>query len=379
MKCIICNEHDVEKAYTPIQSKIDLVIYLCKTCGHVFGDYDETKFELTNQNRTNDKLSHLSCEADYSEVRVGKQQMSEYFFNAYSQLPEKRNINTVLDFKSARGDFALKILERFGLSSVDCIEEDEYMTKSYKSNDKVNISHNKYYDSFVGKTYDLVYSCHSLEHYRDPRKVITYINKTTNENGLFYIDVPNIKIITNNLNIDDFFYDKHLHYFTCELLINLIEQCGFKLLINNTTQNNIGLLFEKASKKTMPMVNSYEENKKVIENYKQNISNNREKIKKNIKLINNLFNETKSNVILGCGRGLDTMIKYGELDISKFKYFVDDFLIKATNTVYGRDLTTLDSIEHIDGILVLVKNISNELSRKIQNIDLKISYNEILK
>lgn len=379
MECVVCESIESETIYNPINSKIDLQINICKSCGHIFGDYDISKFEETNRNKNNDAFSHLSCESDYSEVRVGKQQMVDYFFNSYEKYSNEKDIINVLDFKSARGDFAIRCLDYFNLSSIDCIEEDEYMTKSYKEDQRINISHQKYYEAFPNKKYDLIYSCHSMEHYRNPRNVLINIHERLNDDGLFYIDVPNINCISGIYNIDDFFYDKHLHYFNSELLISLVEQIGFDVLVNETTQNNIGILFKKSIKKKVSYKNLYEQNKKIVEDYKVNLNYNRIKIQKNCKQINDLFDESKNNAILGCGRALDAMIKYGDLDLNKFNFFIDDFLIKATNSVYGRKLIKTESINDLDGILVLVKNPNNKILEKMQKINLKITYNEIFK
>ena len=379
--CNICNSDTIKHLYTPIQSKINLKINVCKKCGHVFSSFDELKFESVNKKNCSNTFTHLSCESDYSDIRVGKQQMVNYFFDAYEKLNTRPNINTILDFKSARGDFAIKALEYFNISSIDCIEEDEYMTDSYINNNKIQISHQKYYYSFENKQYDLVYACHTLEHYQNPIKVLNYIHQKVKDGGLFYIDVPNIDYIDNNLNIDDFFYDKHLHYFSSELLIKIIENIGFTLLNNSTTKNNIGLLFEKRSisKENVVDFEYSQSNENLIKQYVQNLEKNRKEIKHNVNKINNTFALTKPNIIIGCGRALDAIIKYGNLDLSNFDYFVDDFLIKATDSVYGHKLMKLQDIDYVGGVLLLVKNPSDLLLEKIKTIKTKVEYNEIFK
>lgn len=378
--CTLCDSDNIENVYTPIKSKIDLSINICTNCGHVFASYDQIKFDDENSSQRSGKIKKLSCEADYSEIRVGKQQMVNYFFDAYEQLSNKFHIQKVLDFKSARGDFALKALDYFNLSSIDCIEEDVYMTESYKDNHKINISYKKYYESFVDNAYDLIYSCHSLEHYRDPKNVLLNIRQKLKNDGLFYIDVPNIETIDNKINIDDFFYDKHLHYFTSDLLVKIIENLGFKLLIDNTSHNNIGLLFQKVdSINSVELPNYYEVNKKKINKYKKNLANNRKKIRQNINFINDMFDIHENNAIIGCGRALDAMIKYGNLDISKFNYFVDDFLVKATDSIYDNLLLSTEQLENIDGALLLVKTPSQKILNKLKDAKILVTYDEILK
>lgn len=364
MECNFCLSKNTELIYTPVNSKINLEINICKNCGLVFSSYDSERYEESNITNPNLKFSHLSCDAGYSEIRVGKQQMVHYFFDAIENIVLDKPIQKVLDIKSARGHWALKALDYFELEDIDCIEEDSYMTTTYDNNPSINIWRDKYHKLNTDYNYDLIYSCHTLEHYTNPTKVLTWINNRLNENGLFYIDVPNNENINHNHNIDEFFYDKHLFYYNSEVLYSFIESLGFELLYKHSTPQNIGLLFKKSNiKKEYPKYNLYNYNLDLINKYKENIKINRYTLLKKQKELNNNFLKGKCNIIFGGGRPLDAFVQYGNLDLNNFDYIIDDYLSQVTDTIYNKNLYNSSIINNIipDNILLLVKHPSNEL------------------
>ena len=332
----------------------------------VFGEFDKDLHEKSNAPSINPTFSHLSCNANYSDVRVGKQQLVNYVFEALNELNLDVKINKILDMRSARGHFALKALEYFNIDNIDCIEEDDYMTVKYDSNPSINMWRGKYYDLPYEHKYDLIYSCHTLEHYSDPSKILNFIKSKLNSDGLFYIDVPNINNIDHNHNIDEFFYDKHLYYFNEETLSQYIKSLGFELIYKKSTNQNIGLLFKNSfNKETYPDLNLFEYNLKLINDYNLNVNSNRLKLPEICENLNNLFSPNQCNAVLGCGRPLDAFIRCGNLDLDNLDYLIDDFLISTTSNLYGKvlyDSNILNSKDVIiDNVLLLVKHPSQKL------------------
>lgn len=376
MECNFCLSKNIDLVYTPVNSKIDLKINICKDCGLVFSSYNSNKYEESNITNPNLKFSHLSCDAGYSEIRVGKQQMVHYFFDTIKNITLNKPIQKVLDIKSARGHWALKALEYFELANIDCVEEDSYMTTTYDNNSSINIWRDKYYKLNTDYNYDLIYSCHTLEHYTNPTKVLTWINNRLNEDGLFYIDVPNNENINHNHNIDEFFYDKHLFYYNSEVLYSFIESLGFELLYKHSTPQNIGLLFKKSNvKKEYPKYNFYSYNLDLINKYKENIKINRSILIKKQDELNSNFPKGKCNVVFGSGRPLDAFVQYGDLNLDNFDYLIDDYLSQVTDTIYNKNLYNSSIINNIvpDNILLLVKHPSEELIKFLTKNNPKVN------
>ena len=216
MKCNFCKGTELSDCYEPKKSKINLLIQVCKSCGLVQAKYDSGTYEAINDRSYNEsaQINKISCDADYSEIRVGKQQMAQKPFNVLAKHASTSEINNVLDMRSARGDFALAALSALDLSYIYCIEQDSYMSKDYKNDSRIKLHSGKYRDFNVDRQFDLVYSCHTLEHYRDPDSNLGFIANQLRDGGYLYLDVPNLGSIADGDHFDDFFYDKHLFYFT---------------------------------------------------------------------------------------------------------------------------------------------------------------------
>lgn len=367
MNCNFCHSEKIEQIYKPVNSQIELDIHICQSCGLVHSSYNKIKYERSNVVDVESKFTLLDCDAKYSEIRVGKQQMTPYFFNIIKSIqgfaPKK-----VLDIKSARGHFALKALEAMELDYIDCVEEDQYMTFSYNQNPKINLIEGKYSD-VVEKDYDLVYSCHTLEHYQNPSKYLNFIRNLLKDDGYFYIDIPNLYNIDSELNIDEFFYDKHLYYYDIKTISSFIASLGFEILAQSETPQNIGLLFKKSKNKSIyPVTNQYIFNKRLIESYITNLADNREKIK-NSQLLHNNINYPGDYIVYGAGRILSALERYGNFDISKVDYLIDDYLCEVTSTMFGLPVHSKDILKNraVSCAVVLLKHPSQEIKNLLNN------------
>jgi hypothetical protein len=370
MRCNCCGGQALENIYSPIGSKTSLMIEICRDCGLVFAsskeiDYSEIK---------NFEFRALSCDADYSLVRVGKAQMINTVFNLFDSYKiDRGNIKNILDMSSARGHFALKAKEYFIDSIVDCIEPDVYMTDSYHNVDRVNVHHSKYKEFEPSVKYDLIYSCHSLEHYRDPVSNLQWIYSNLIDKGYFYVEVPNIDAVDNKTNIDEFFYDMHLFYFEKNTLENILHKVGFEVVANNTNLGSLAYLCKKNNDvKSRNYINSYEKNSKLINLYKVNVSKNRSNLKSNISKIQDFLNgNAGKTAIVGCGRVLDFLIRYCDLEIKNDTFLIDNFLYEATKTIYGKKIYKLDELAGLTNIckvIILAKTSSNALVTEIKGI-----------
>ena len=368
MQCNLCLSSDIENIYTPINSLESLVINICSDCGLVFADKNFNKIKLNDE--TN--FRNLSCDADYSSVRVGKAQMVPRAIKLFEDLiDDKNHIRRVLDMSSARGHFAYKAIEYFPSCIVDCIEPDKYMTTEYTYSDRIKIFNGKYKTFDSNRSYNLIYSCHSLEHYRNPFENLKWIEKKLDINGFFYVEVPNIEAINNSINIDEFFYDMHLYYFDNKNLYRMLNQANFEVLADNSDNGNLAFLCKKSKKKiNLSDSSSYIENKNLIEAYKANIEKNRHLIRKNSDRLSDFLNNSQNKVmIVGAGRILDFLVKFCFVNLPKNLTLVDNFLSEATDTLYGlrvHKLTNVKDFIGINAILILAKTSSVELKKDIK-------------
>ena len=313
------------------------------------------------------RIMKLSCDADYSEVRVGKGQMAQaaiQMIGANLKIKPSDKIVDVLDICSARGDFAMLALEHLKLQSIDCVDPDAYMTVSYAHDPRIRLTIGKYADLKTNRLYDLVYSCHSLEHYRDPAKKLAFLVEHIKPNRYLLLDVPNIETITDGHNVDEFFYDYHRYYFNREILINYVSHLGMELVSQNNSIYSIMLLVKKTGVQTTTVsTERYAEyNEKVISEYQNNLTYNRSKLPVIAEAMRHLAKGNRS-ALFGCGRVLDAMITYGGLDLDHFQFLVDNFLKRTTDSLYRKklyDASVLDKAG-VDTIFLLTRSSTGEL------------------
>jgi len=317
------------------------------------------------------EFKSLSCDADYSQVRVGKAQMVPTAFNLFdSHSLIQSNIKKVLDMSSARGHFALNAKNYFKDATIDCLEPDIYMTKSYMDVDGISVFHKKYKDYLPSEKYDLIYSCHSLEHYRNPSLNLLWINQNLSDHGYLYIEVPNIHAIDNDNNIDEFFYDKHLFYFDANSLRRLLNKIGFEVIRDNTNLGSLSFLCAKKKQESKKIFqSSYRSNFELISAYKKNIVENRQAILNCTPFIMK-FLEISSGItiIVGCGRILDYLVRYCHFSIAEKTLLVDNYLTEATNELYGKKLYKLADLKSlaVNKVVILAKTSSNSIVSDIE-------------
>lgn len=292
-------------------------------------------------------------------------------------LRDKKSITHILDMRSARGNFALRAIDYFEIPSIDCIESDYYMTESYRNNPKINLICSKYYEHKPPKPYDLVYSCHTLEHYRDPKKYLNYVASVIRKGGYFFLDVPNVKAIAAGNNYDDYFYDKHLFYFAGGVLRDYLSSLGFDVLSCDDDGFTVELLLQlnrTRSTSWIPSKSLEQEALKLIDtikSYKQDIESNRAKVLSLVTKIEIWLIEKNVPVIFGMGRLLDCLVEYGKLDLSKFAHYVDNYLSQATPNVRGFPVDKehiLLSDHSVDAVLVLTRFSSVELINHVKTL-----------
>lgn len=356
-ECTICGSA-TELIYKPKKSTIGIQILICKTCGFV--QSEKTHFSAEYQGLP--VINSLSCDADYSPIRVGKQQMTVTDVRNIedSRLLGIENFN-FLDMASARGHFA-RWARSTSHNRVVCFEPDEYMADSYAKDSGIELHIGDYREiNFLDK-FDFIYSCHTLEHFKNPVDYLSFVHTHLEAMGYFYVNVPNLTGIVGVATLDDFFYDKHRIYFDLSTLQRLLENQGFVILSDWVDSACIRLLVQKIdTPKVLGRTSSYSVNRKLISNYITDLEQSRLRLPPLVRELQTKLDCESTRIILGCGRMLDAIIYYGELDLSSFDFLVDNYLGLATDTLYGRDLYRLDNLPEIKGAIqfVVVSRTSN--------------------
>ena len=173
------------------------------------------------------------------------------------------------------------------------------------------------------------------------------------------MDVPNLLSISKGGNFDDFFYDKHLFYFTPNHLVNWLEAKGFSVLYCNE-ESCIEILARKISPPRSELKydgEEYHAAKNTISQYLDDLEKNRNRCSASVLEIQKWSERYNNVAVYGCGRLLDTFLTYGGLDLNRFDVLVDNFLSKCTDQLYGREVVAegLVDFETVDAVLVMTR------------------------
>lgn len=356
LRCCLCSDK-VSVFYKPIGSRIGMEIGICHRCGLIQAVFDHELYQRSNDKQPDSGrgIEKLSCDAGYSEVRVGKGQMTETAFHFFQKFVDPKLIRRVLDMRSARGDFARKAIEFFKLESIDCLEGDTYITESYGSDSRFNLKIGKYYENFSRERYDLVYSCHSFEHYRDPLRYASYLRDRVLSGGFLFIEVPNPEVVLDGVNFEEFFYDKHVTYFTTDILIGLFESFGFDTISTSSNDSpSISILFRSARKgcrsRRLGSRALYDKGRELLSFYKTNIDANRARIPE-ISARMTSFIDGKVSLAVGVGRLFDSFNVYSTSP-PNFSFLVDNFLNGRMQAYDGKPVYSLSDLTVIPSVCI---------------------------
>jgi hypothetical protein len=187
------------------------------------------------------------------------------------------------------------------------------------------------------------------------------------EDGVVYIDVPDLAMIEDTFNVQEFFIDKHKFHFSKKVLINYLVFLGFDVIDQSYESRNIILICTKNKN-----INT---TKQKIQNYIQNLATNRELLNKVSKYIEKL-SKKNTIAIYGASQILNAMIEYGNLDLSQIAYLIDDFLYGYIDSVQNKSILNIKNLQNknIDYMILLTKSSTAIILEKLKSNNINIKY-----
>jgi len=373
VRCRYC-KYPITKApaYKPKGSLVQLSVFLCQRCKLLQASYNEKSSNATGKDYVHKRYKdfYISCDADYSNLRVGKQQMVEKSIKILEKqkLFSLSSIKSVLDVRSARGHFIAKATKLFPNANIVVgLEEDPYLLNNMPSSKRIKIFKKSIYSYKTVKRFDFVFSCHTFEHYKNPLKYIKYIYQKMNPNGILMLDVPNILDFLKKNALDEVFYDKHLSYFEPFTIKDILERCGLMIISISKSKNGCIEIFAKKVK-SQPQGETKNEigknfvTNRLINKYAKELHTNRISLPLLSRKMEKWLVKFKAPIAFGAGRILDAFEKYGKLNTRQFHAFVDNYLCDASKYVNGRDIYRLSELNSSPDAAILFtreKSIAN--------------------
>lgn len=367
MVCDFCGSKELELLYEVPTSKNNSKIYECTHCKLVQSSY-------VNIKRSKEKS--ISCDADWGNIRHGKKIRLNSSLELISKyIHNYENFSSVLDIGSNRGHFLNFISENTSIPLLIGVEPDNSIINNYNS--KISIKNMKFEDYMLmnpgkfkgGKTFDLIYCCHTLEHAKSAREMLENIKLLMNCDSYLYLEVPNIEQIEyNKFNVEEFFIDKHHFHFSYITLSNILDNLGFNFIFTQDDGYNIQIIAKLES--TDIVVTKYSE----VQNYINNLHNDRFKLIQVCEQLKKLSLEYNL-IFYGATKIFDALVKYGNLDTSIINLLVDDYLYGYLDNAHGISVNSPLAFGNLDkdkySVVVLAMSSASTIISKLQNENFK--------
>ena len=188
--CELCRHDALEPVYQAEHSNRGLKINLCRHCGLVQS--------LPRIDRAPRRSAAVSSGADWGNVRYGKGFRTKQALSALQRHMDLSGSLRLLDVGSNRGSFVKAFLENAPEASIVAVEPDERVAESCGKFDRTELITARIEDAALEtEHFDVVHSCHTIEHLADPARVLADHWRVLKPGGLLILDAPSTPVVSN--------------------------------------------------------------------------------------------------------------------------------------------------------------------------------------
>jgi len=221
--CELCHHETLTQVYEPERSSRGLKIYLCNHCGLVQS--------LPRIDRAPRRAAAVSGGSDWGNVRYGKAFRTDAAMKVLARHAHLNAEMALLDVGSNRGSFVKSFLDAAPFARVLALEPDERVADSCRGLERTELTVSRIEDAALETSrFDIVHSCHTIEHLAHPQEVLADHWRVLKPGGLVVLDAPNLAILDESDMIEEWFIDKHLYHFSARTLIRMVRAAGFDIV-----------------------------------------------------------------------------------------------------------------------------------------------------
>lgn len=345
--CELCGRDTLTLAYAPERSARGISVHICSYCGLVQS--------LPRIDHVPRGPAAVSCGADWGNVRYGKGFRTEIALNAVVKYAPKGGF-ALLDVGSNRGRFIDALKAARPDANITAVEPDERVAdcvadKAELHTCRIEAIH------FEPARFDVVHSCHTVEHLAHPARVLRGHHRVLKDGGILVIDAPNIDVIGSDDIVEEWFIDKHLYHFSARTLTRMLEQVGFTILEAPDPKDRENL-FVVAQKGIAAGGHRPADPKEVdravelVSTYAATRSHNIDALGAAVKELAGLA--PKGIAMWGAGRIFDTLVVHGGFDPKLLKVLIDTHLKTHVAERHGFPLSGPEALDAAQPAFVVV-------------------------
>jgi len=357
--CELCRRNSLDPVYEVEASKRGLKVYACSHCGLVQS--------LPRIDRVARAPAAVSGGADWGNIRYGKAFRTEAVLALLDRHADLAAELCVLDVGSNRGSFVRAFLDAAPAAGIVAVEPDERVAGACAGLDRVELLTARIEDvPLETGRFDVVHSCHTIEHVAEPARVLAEHWRVLKPGGLLILDAPNIAILDADDIVEEWFIDKHLYHFSARTLMRLVEATGFELIAAPDIADRENLLL--AARKSCTAHRTADPDPREAAAALQLIARYASTRARNLSALTFVAAEIAAMkpmkvAIWGAGRIFDSLMSHGRLSPDSLSLLVDTHLKAHVTERYGCPLAGPEDlgIAKPDVIVVMSRGFAEEI------------------
>ncbi|MDE3113983.1 MAG: methyltransferase domain-containing protein [Pseudomonadota bacterium] len=348
--CELCRRPGLEPVYEAEGSGRGLKIHLCRHCGLLQS--------LPRIDRAPRREAAPTAGADWGNVRYGKGFRTAAALSALRRHADLSPGLALLDVGSNRGSFARAFVDEAPNAHVLAIEPDERVVESCRGLERTEIVAARIEDvPLETGRFDIVHSCHTIEHLANPARVLADHWRVLKPGGLLVLDAPSTTLLDSDDIVEEWFIDKHLYHFSARTLMRMVTAAGFDIVEPPDPTDRENLLIvacktDRASAVLSPDPREVAEAERLITAYGAARA-------RNLVALTAMAAELKSLAprrvaMWGAGRLFDSLVVHGGFMPQMLAGLIDAYLKAHVPMRHGCELKSPDALIEIDPGVVVV-------------------------
>jgi 2-polyprenyl-3-methyl-5-hydroxy-6-metoxy-1,4-benzoquinol methylase len=377
--CDLCRHDALEAVYTPERSSRGLTVNQCRHCGLLQS--------LPRIDRVARAPMAVSGGADWGNVRYGKGFRTKAALTALRQYADLSSELSVLDVGSNRGSFASALLDKAPLASIVAVEPDERVAQACAGLARTTLIHARIEDAALeSERFDIVHSCHTIEHLANPARVLADHWRTLKPGGLLILDAPNSAILDADDIVEEWFIDKHLYHFSARTLMRMVTAAGFEIVAAPDPRDRENLLI--VARKSTAIARTLDADPRELAEATRLIAAYQAIRDNNIAALSFAADEIagmahRRVAIWGAGRLFDSLVVHGGLDPKILALLVDTHLKMHVAERHGAKLSAPEALADANPavIVIMSRGFAEEIAAQAAMLAPRaeiIFYNELL-
>lgn len=378
--CDFCGAKPLDASYEPFGSRYGAMVWVCSSCGLTQSFYRKLPSV---------KIRTLSTDADWGNVRHGKGVRFEPMLKCLQSHTTPKNFRNVLDIGSNRGDFVIWMRSCAPEARIVAVEPDKSVVSRYSDLEDIELHLHKFEEvQFEDEAFDLIYSCHTLEHAKSASSMLAQMHKCLKIGGYALIEVPNLEAVSLPHIVEEYFIDKHSYHFDRQTLLAYLAQRGFEVVAgaDDLDPLNLCVLVQKvgAMRPFAPVDGAVAAARNLawIEGYKGKLNLNRKLLKSVVEQKIRPLAARQKLGFWGAGRIFDSLVKYGGLRSDEVFCLVDRFLSGIVNETHGVNIQRPEMLRTLEPqvIIILGNSAEEEMARQAYEFGVRnvVKFSELM-